>query len=609
MENSSIDSYFSGINIIWMDPAIKNSENSTYQFKMKNIKNSKLFAFNNVNDGFKIILAIEFQKTYIIVNSTLSQKLLIFLENNIDTLKIIPELIIFTRNKNNIIFKKFIQLKYTFFDSNFVYDSFKQLIDKFELRSIYSGRNFQKGHFIPCNDIFTFEHINSINDLIFPIKFRKYVEFPSYYDIMNFNQFLIDKFSNDNIDYLINQLFMIKRIPKPTLIKYWIRAYTLQSRFYSEMNQYLLHKYGADYDIYIRVLYYGLENDYIPYYIDSPLYRGAIISTKEIEELQTNKKKSSLPSYICFSKSFLSTSLDYKVALKFMVRKSLESNQNYVLYEIEKGNYIDRKNASNSDTQEFSYFKNEKEILFFPFSSFEVGEIKALEYNKKKYYHIKLYYLGKYEYSLPKIDHNIPETNFTASILRTEIFIKKNIENLFNFNISKYYSPDYQVSQFIQKNLPINNNYCTILTKQLRPPIYDILKEKKKIQEMVVKCGTTPIQYDSYSYTLKEFNFKIKEIDYISKCPVLSCPNSFNYQQFYHYCGGQQKLEIETAKLKCIKCGESNYISNYSFRCIYHGYFGVNADDIINALYAKGNYKVMDLLHWNYLVNKIKNIY
>ena len=85
-----------------MDPEIKNSENSTYQSKMKNINNSKLFAFNNVIDGFKIILAIEFQKTYIIVNSTLSQKSLIFLENNIDTLKTIPELIIFTRDKNNI---------------------------------------------------------------------------------------------------------------------------------------------------------------------------------------------------------------------------------------------------------------------------------------------------------------------------------------------------------------------------------------------------------------------------------------------------------------------------------------------------------------------------
>ena len=608
MENSSIDSYFSGINIIWMDPEIKNSENSTYQKKMKNFKDSKLFAFDNVYDGLKIILAIEFQKTYIIVNSTLSKKLLIFLENNIDKLKIIPELIIFTRNKYNIIFEEFKKLKYTFFDSNFVYDSFKQLIDKIELRTIYYGRSFQKGHFIPCKEIFTFEHINSINDLIFPIKFRKYVEFPSDYDIMNFNQFLIDKFSNDNINYLINQLFMIKRIPKPTLIKYWIRAYTLQSRFYSEMNQYLLHKYGADYDIYIRVLYYGLENDYIPYYIDSPLYRGAIISTKEIEELQTNKKKSSLPSYICFSKSFLSTSLDYKVALKFMVRKSLESNQNYVLYEIEKGNYIDHKNASNSYIQEFSYFKNEKEILFFPFSSFEVGEINALEYKTKKYYHIKLYYLGKYEYSLPKIiDHNIPETNFTASILRTEIFIKKNIENLFNFNISKYYSPDYQVTQFILKNLPINKNYCTIFHKQLKPPNYDILKEKNKIQYMNMMYKSIPIQIKPYSYIQNEFNLKIEEIDYISKCPVLSCPNSFNYQQFYHYCGGKQKLEIKTANLKCIKCGESKFIRSYCFRCIYHGYFGVNADDIINALYAKGNYKVLDLLHWNYLVNRIKN--
>jgi hypothetical protein len=136
---------------------------------MKYIDNSKLFAFDNVKDGLKIILSIEFQKTFIIVNSTLSEKLLIALERNINKLKIIPEFIIFTRDKNNKIFQNF--SKYIFFDYNFVYDSFEPLLDKLKLRTIYEGRCFQKGFFSPNNDIFTFEHINSIYDLIFPIPF------------------------------------------------------------------------------------------------------------------------------------------------------------------------------------------------------------------------------------------------------------------------------------------------------------------------------------------------------------------------------------------------------------------------------------------------------
>ena len=97
------DRDFTGVNIIWMDPQINNNENSFYQKEMKHIYNSKLFVYDNLKDGFKIILSIEFQKTYIIVNSTLAENLFSFLEKNINKLKIIPEVIIFTLNRNNYI--------------------------------------------------------------------------------------------------------------------------------------------------------------------------------------------------------------------------------------------------------------------------------------------------------------------------------------------------------------------------------------------------------------------------------------------------------------------------------------------------------------------------
>ena len=605
-----IDPKFSGIIIIWMDPKINNNENRFYQSSIEYIDNSKLFAYDNLEDGFKIILSIEFQKTFIIVNSTLSEKLLYLLEKNVNKLKIIPEIIIFTLDKNNKIFRKF--SKYIFFDYNFVYDSIDSVVDKLKLRSYYDGRYFQKGYFTPNNEVFTFESINSINDLIFPIKFKNYIEFPSYFEVMNFNQFLIDKFSNEKINYLINQLFMIKTIPIPSLIKYWIRAYTLESNFYREMNQYLLNKFGADYDIYIRALYYGLVNNSIPYYIDSTLYRGALISTKEVEEMLSTKKNDYLPSYICFSKSFLSTSLKKEVAFKFMKSKPPGPNQNYVLYEIEKGNDIDCENASNSDIQEFSVY-DEKEILFFPFSSFEVGEIKLLKYDNKDYYHIKLYYLGKYENLLPEINQNIPESIFTDNILRTEIFNKINIAKLFNFNISKYINPNYKVTQFTLLNQPINENYCTILTKKLKPPIYNILKKKEKPQfsGFTITATVSPYTNKIYLHMPIEEKYKkeekIKEIDYISKCPVPFCPNHSNYEYIYHCCGGKQKLEISTGNLKCIKCGEAKHITNYSFRCIYHGYLKIESDDIINSLYPEENYKGLGFLDWALLSFKIKN--
>ena len=77
-----------------------------------------------------------------------------------------------------------------------------------------------------------------------------------------------------------------------------------------------------------------------------------------------------------------------------MRRKEKEDNEEYVLYELNKGNEFDNKNASNSNIQEFSIYP-EEEILIFPFSSFEIYKMPEERiYNSKKYYRIYLSYLG-----------------------------------------------------------------------------------------------------------------------------------------------------------------------------------------------------------------------
>ena len=47
-----------------------------------------------------------------------------------------------------------------------------------------------------------------------------------------------------------------------------------------------------------------------------------------------------------------------------MLRKKKNVNEEYVLYEIEKGNEIDEKNASNTNVENIAKHKNEKETLF-----------------------------------------------------------------------------------------------------------------------------------------------------------------------------------------------------------------------------------------------------
>ena len=50
---------------------------------------------------------------------------------------------------------------------------------------------------------------------------------------------------------LLNQLLVDTPIPIPILVKYWVRLYTLESKFYGEMNYTLIKKLNNDFDIYI----------------------------------------------------------------------------------------------------------------------------------------------------------------------------------------------------------------------------------------------------------------------------------------------------------------------------------------------------------------------
>ena len=66
-------------------------------------------------------------------------------------------------------------------------------------------------------------------------------------------------------------------------------------------------------------------------------------------------------------------------------------------YIFEKGEEIDIENASNAEISEFSFYSNEKEILFFPFSCFEIMKIETNKEGDIEYSKIYLSYIGKYK--------------------------------------------------------------------------------------------------------------------------------------------------------------------------------------------------------------------
>ena len=127
------------------------------------------------------------------------------------------------------------------------------------------------------------------------------------------------------------------------------------------------------YEIYIKTLYFGLESKSLSSDINDKLYRGSIINENEKNQIINNKNNK----IIVFSKAFLSFSKELNVALDFLNKNEVKKGVYNVLYELntleenEKENY----NISNISLNDYSSFKNEKEILFLPGSSFEIKDI------------------------------------------------------------------------------------------------------------------------------------------------------------------------------------------------------------------------------------------
>lgn len=86
------------------------------------------------------------------------------------------------------------------------------------------------------------------------------------------------------------------------------------------------------------------------------------------------------------------------------------------------------------DVENISFFPKDKEVIFLPFSCFEIKEIKNIIINEIEVFEIKLNYLEKYEYKIEeemkKIenDDNIPSSIFGENIC--DIINKEDINKL-----------------------------------------------------------------------------------------------------------------------------------------------------------------------------------
>ena len=288
------------------------------------------------------------------------------------------------KNKNEII--KNIK-DFPFFNEKHIFDDFSKL--NTEILSDDISKYFAKEKNL------IFNTIDNLKELTIPLYYPNIINMskkPSDEEIKAFNELLYKEFdSNKTIKDLLYPTFQYN-IPLELLIKFWLRLYSISS-FAKIINDHLIQKDNA-FNIYTSFCYYGLNAKLIKPFFEKKLYRGAALSEEEYNKLTSSSpgKKT-----ICFISIFLKFNIDEKIPLEFLKNKKniKKENEKLILFEIQEGDKIDDNNVSNTDIQQFSVHEDRKEILFFPYSSFEIWDFDPNE-NKEGFIRIKLSYLGKY---------------------------------------------------------------------------------------------------------------------------------------------------------------------------------------------------------------------
>ena len=281
----------------------------------------------------------------------------------------------------------------------------------------------------------------------------------------NTTKYIYNQYSNNNqIFYLFSQIIDLKSIPIELLCKYYVRIYTLNSNFNQDINKHLLEGKLNIFENYIKILYEGIKLEILKTTEEKYLYHLTKFNNEEIIKIKNNleNKKDNLP-LILFSKQFLSFFKKKEEIKKYI--KINDENQILVLFEFENNIKFYSNYQTYFDIEEICL--NKKEVIFLPFSCFEIKNIREIEINKIKLIQINLKYLdeNKYKYlkDYKQKDEIIPFSIFKNELLNYNLISNHKIKTMIPKNIID------EIKNFKKKNKK-NLNYISC--------IYSINKEQ-----------------------------------------------------------------------------------------------------------------------------------
>ena len=420
-------------NLLWFDENLLNEENKIYFDKLRNIF-INIKGFQSLDKGFEnFYQKNNFQIILVIVSGKLFGTFIKNVKDIMNNIINIPYTFIFTstdyknillnpeNDKENILsYDTKISINNSFYNPGGVYDNFDALLQelisfskKMNLEINIVPRSLEKMNY---EGIMTFEYLENEEDLLAPSLYKDIIvnEEITEEDCIKFHQFILS-FNDEDLNYLIQRLNFFKYIPREILSKYWTRCYTIESNFYKLLNNNLMNsKLTHNYKTFIKMLYTGIEIDSLNSYQGQYLYRGSVINKDEVKKINEYIKKGKLSLIVVFAKAFLSFSEDKNRALRFCGKSdNTKIGCLYVLENIKRNLH-----ESNADVQNISVFPNEKEILFFPGSSFIIKNINQLNNNKIE---IILNYNGKFKEKYSFIYNDKEKIN---SLINNNIFTK-----------------------------------------------------------------------------------------------------------------------------------------------------------------------------------------
>ena len=450
--------------LIWID---ENSQNNTKYIEEveKNFTSLKTSNFSNVKDGINELKKINFGYCYVIISGQLYPQYVQEIKSEVKNLKCFPIVFIFTSKEMKKIYTE------THDDPNIPEEIYQTINTHFYnyggVHSIFNGilkfmKNFEKSiklnykdskvnKKLDYSDCFIFKKIKKGEELIIHSMFSHLISNKdlSNDELSKFNNLLIKNHYNEKVGKLLMPLqFLSSDMPIEILSKFYSRIYTSDSTFYKELNNNLMKNddidNNNDYSIFIKIMFKALEKEVFITNVNCFLYRASQINEKEYNILIEclNEKQENLPGSILYCKAFLSFTKDEKRAINFL-KPSNSKEFIPVIFQIKKSPQNLNNNLASCadlDAGNLSFFKKEKEVLFFPFSTFTVEDIEEKVISNEKHKNIKakiitLDYLGKYQdeinnatkkLNIKEYFNNLKKDDFLKEIKKAGLLTNKN---------------------------------------------------------------------------------------------------------------------------------------------------------------------------------------